>query len=138
MRGVGIFEMGHLNLSTYYSNCWFQFWSNKRNWVKQKDGQRKIKTTLVLLGCIDWFYNKSMGGTDQMNQGISAYWPFVCNMKWYWPVFLYCFEVSLYNAWLFRGRNKTNLYCQLKLRVNTNRSGGGLKGGGGGPKIVRL
>ena len=47
--------------------------------------------------------NKSMSGTDQTGQAISTYWPFVHNMKWYWPLFLYYLEVSLYNSWL--------LYC---------------------------
>ena len=45
-------------------------------------------------------YNKAMGGTDQMDQVISTYQPFVHNRKWYWPLFLYCLEVSLYNSWL--------------------------------------
>ena len=51
-------------------------------------------------------YNKSMGGTDQMDQAIATYRPFVRNRKWYWPLFLYCLEVSLYNSWL--------LYCTLE------------------------
>ena len=45
-------------------------------------------------------YNQSMAGTDQMDQAIATYQPFVCNRKWYWPLFLYCLEVSLYNSWL--------------------------------------
>ena len=45
-------------------------------------------------------YNKAMGGTDQMDQAISTYRPFVHNRKWYWPLFWYCLEVSLYNSWL--------------------------------------
>ena len=45
-------------------------------------------------------YNQSMGGTDQMDQAIATYRPFVRNRKWYWPLLLYCLEVSLYNSWL--------------------------------------
>ena len=48
-------------------------------------------------------YNKSIGRTDQMDQTISTYQPFVHNRKWYWPLLLYCLEVSVYNSWL--------LYC---------------------------
>ena len=33
--------------------------------------------------------NKSMSGTDQTDQAISTYQPFVHNTKWYWPLFLY-------------------------------------------------
>ena len=36
-------------------------------------------------------YNKSMGETDQADQAISTYHLFVYNMKWFWPLFLYCF-----------------------------------------------
>ena len=37
-------------------------------------------------------YNKATGGTDQMNQAISTYQPFVRNRKWYWPLFWYCLQ----------------------------------------------
>ena len=45
-------------------------------------------------------YNKSMGGTDQMDQAISTYRPSIRNRKWYWPLFSYCVSVGLYNSWL--------------------------------------
>ena len=41
-----------------------------------------------------------MSGTDQTDQTISTYQPFVPNVKWYWSLFLYYLEVSLYNSWL--------------------------------------
>ena len=46
------------------------------------------------------YYNSSMGGADQMDQSIAFYLPFIRNCKWYWPLFLYSVEVSLYNSWL--------------------------------------
>ena len=46
-----------------------------------------------MIGC----YNSSMGGTDQINQSIASYRPFIRNRKWYWPLFLYSVEVSLYS-----------------------------------------
>ena len=51
-------------------------------------------------------YNKCMGGTDQMDQAISAYRPNIRNRKWYWPLFTYCMSIGLYNWWL--------LYCNLE------------------------
>ena len=45
-------------------------------------------------------YNQAMGGTDQMDQAISTYRPFVRNRKWYWPLFVYSMEIGLYNSWL--------------------------------------
>ena len=49
-----------------------------------------------MTGC----YNSSMGGMDQMDQSIASYRPFTRNHKWYWPLFLYSAEVSLYSSWL--------------------------------------
>ena len=45
-------------------------------------------------------YNECMGGTDQMDQAIPVYRPIIRNRKWYWPIFVYCMQVSLYNSWL--------------------------------------
>ena len=47
-----------------------------------------------------------MGGTDQLDQSIAAYRPCIRNRKWYWPIFVYCVQVSLYNSWI--------LYRQLE------------------------
>ena len=63
--------------------------------------------------------NKSMSGADQTDQAISTYQPFVHNMKWYWPLFLYYLEVSLYNSWHYTAYlRKTglslNMYNQLQ------------------------
>ena len=49
-----------------------------------------------MIGC----YNSSMGSMDQMVQSIACYWPLIRNCKWYWALFLYSVEVSLYNSWL--------------------------------------
>ena len=45
-------------------------------------------------------YNKSMGGTDQMDQQLATYRPFIRNRKWYWPFFTFSLGVALYNSWL--------------------------------------
>ena len=44
-------------------------------------------------------YNKHMGGTDNMDQAINVYKPIIRNRKWYWPLFIYILQVSVYNAW---------------------------------------
>ena len=51
-------------------------------------------------------YNKCMGGTDQMDQQLSAYRPCIRNRKWYWPFFTFSLGVALYNSW--------HLYKQLE------------------------
>ena len=35
-----------------------------------------------------------------MDQSIASNRPFIRNRKWYWKLFLYSAEVSLYNSWL--------------------------------------
>ena len=45
-------------------------------------------------------YNKYMGGTDQMDQAISAYRPTIRNRKQCWPLFKNCVGVGLYNSGL--------------------------------------
>ena len=69
-----------------------------RRWSKEDKDYIGVAST-ALIGS----NNKSMSGTDQTDQAISTYRPFVHNMKWYWPLFLYYLEVSLYNSCL--------LYC---------------------------
>ena len=44
-------------------------------------------------------YNSHMGGTDNMDQAISVYKPIIRIRKWYWPLFIYLFQVAQYNAW---------------------------------------
>ena len=41
-----------------------------------------------------------MSGTDQIDQAVSTYRPFVHNTKWYWLLFLYYSEVFLHISWL--------------------------------------
>ena len=44
-------------------------------------------------------YNRSMGGTDNMDQAINGYKPTIRNRKWYWPLFVFILQVGTYNAW---------------------------------------
>ena len=43
-------------------------------------------------------YNQHMGGTDQMDQQIACYNPSIKNRKWYFPIFIFLFKTSCYNA----------------------------------------
>jgi Transposase IS4 len=44
-------------------------------------------------------YNMYMGGVDRMDQNISNYRIGVRSKKWWWPVFVFCIETSVHNAW---------------------------------------
>ena len=93
-----------MNYGNCWGNCWLQFWSNRttgysKKVVKKEDKDYTGVTRPALIGS----NNKSMSGTDETGQALFTYQPFVHNIMWYWQLFLYYLEVSLYNSWL--------LYC---------------------------
>lgn len=45
-------------------------------------------------------YNKGMGGVDIMDQNVAAYRTRMRQRKWWWPIFVYLFDVSVSNAWI--------------------------------------
>lgn len=44
-------------------------------------------------------YNKYMGGVDRMDQNVGNYRVGIRSKKWWWPVFVFCLDTSLHNAW---------------------------------------
>ena len=77
-------------------NCeGIQPFSNARRWSTEAKDYINVPRTVMIR-----YYNSSMEGTDQMDQSIAFYCPFIRNCKWYWPLLLYSVEVSLYNSWL--------------------------------------
>ena len=44
------------------------------------------------------FYNKTMGGVDRMDANIGAYMISIHNKKWWWPLFRFCVDLDLNNA----------------------------------------
>ena len=47
------------------------------------------------------FYNKTMGGVDRMDQNIGAYMTIIRNKKWWWPLFRFCVDLAVNNAFQF-------------------------------------
>ena len=45
-----------------------------------------------------YFYNKTMGGVDRMGQNIGAYMINIRNKKWWWPLFRFCVDLVVNNA----------------------------------------
>ena len=43
-------------------------------------------------------YNKSMGGVDRMDQNIGAYMINIRSKKWWWPLFQFCVDLAVDNA----------------------------------------
>ena len=46
-----------------------------------------------------FLYNKGMGGVDCLSQNISSYMIGHCSRKWWWPVFRFCLDLSVSNAY---------------------------------------
>lgn len=45
-------------------------------------------------------YNSTMGGVDRADQNVAAYRILMRTKKWYWPLFAYCIDAMMQNAWL--------------------------------------
>ena len=76
---------------TVGSNCEsIQPLSNTRRWSKEVKDYINVPRPAVI-GC----YKSSVGGTDQVDQSIASYRPFIRNCKWCWPLFLYGVEKCL-------------------------------------------
>lgn len=58
-------------------------------------------------------YNKTMGGVDRMDQNISTYRVGIRSKKWWWPIFVYCIDLAVQQAWLLY--RKTPAYSESPL-----------------------
>ena len=43
-------------------------------------------------------YNKTIGGVDRMDQNIGAYMINIRSKKWLWPLFRFCVDLAVNNA----------------------------------------
>ena len=57
-----------------------------------------------------------MGGVDRMEQNIGAYMINICNKKWWWPLFRFCVDLAVNNAFqlyrlqpLYQGQKRLDL-----------------------------
>jgi len=58
----------------------------------------KKKVTVQLPHLVEK-YKQYMGGIDRMDQNIANYRVDVRSKKWWWPVFVFCVETDIHNAW---------------------------------------
>lgn len=50
-------------------------------------------------------YNSGMGGVDRLDQNLSCYMTNMRSKKWYWPIFRFCVDLAVQNAYqLYRLR----------------------------------
>lgn len=62
-------------------------------------------------------YNNFVGGVDRMNHLVSCYRTKMDHKKWWWPIFLYFFDVTIVNAWLLWKKAKRQISL-LEFRRN--------------------
>jgi len=67
-------------------------------------------------------YNKYMGGVDRMDQNVGNYRVGIHSKKWWWPVFVFCLDTSLHNAWQLyhttdEGKAEGFDYLQFRRKV---------------------
>lgn len=44
-------------------------------------------------------YNQTMGGVDRMDQNVEKYRVSIRSKKWWWPIFMYCLDLSVQQTW---------------------------------------
>ena len=64
-----------------------------RRYIKDQGGRVEIDQPNAIS-----FYNKTMGGVDRMDQNIGAYMINIRNKKWWWPLFRFCVDLAVNNA----------------------------------------
>ena len=45
-------------------------------------------------------YNKFMRGVDSIDQWVASYRTRLRQKKWWWPIFIYFFDVKIVNSWI--------------------------------------
>lgn len=79
----------------------------------QKDKKKIVVPQPNAITC----YNKSMGGIDRMDENISYYRVSLRSKKWWWPIFVFCIDAALQNAWqLFKKRSDNEELDHLAFR----------------------
>ena len=63
-------------------------------YVKAQNGRSQIDYPQSI-----FLYNKGMGGVDCLDQQMSSYMIGNRSKKWWWPVFWFCLDLSVNNAY---------------------------------------
>lgn len=64
-------------------------------------------------------YNQHMGGVDQLDQWVASYRTRMRQKKWWWPIFIYFFDVAVVNSWLlWKKQSKNSNESLLNFRRN--------------------
>ena len=79
------------------------------HYVKAQNGMTEIDQPQSI-----FLYNKGMGGVDCLDQNISSYMIDHRSKKWWWPVFRFCLDLSVNNAYqLYRQQKRSEGECKF-------------------------
>lgn len=82
--------------------------------------ETKSKINIPQPGII-YNYNRGMGGVDKLDNMVANYRTRIRQKKWWWPIFVYLFDVSVVNAWLLmRIIHPDNPICSSLLSFRRN------------------
>ena len=80
-------------------------------YVKAQNGRAEIYQPQRI-----FLYNKGMGGVDCLHQNISSYMIGYRSKNWWWPVFRFCLDLSVNNAYeLYLQQKHSEGECKLDL-----------------------
>ena len=80
-------------------------------YVKAQNGRAEIDQPQSI-----FLYNKGMGGVDRLDQNISSYMIGHRSKKWQWPVFRFCLDQPVNNAYqLYRQQKRSERERKLDL-----------------------
>ena len=80
-------------------------------YVKAQNGRAEIDQPQSI-----FLYNKGIGGADRLDKNISSYMMGQRSKKWWWPVFRFCLDLSVNNAYqLYRQQKRSEGERKLDL-----------------------
>jgi DNA excision repair protein ERCC-6 len=100
----------------------------------QRYSQAEKRTISVPRPFMFGMYNRSMGGTDRMDENVSLHRIGIRGKKWWWPIFTWIVDVAVCNAWMLSraaGSSATQLEFRREIvQTYLHRYGSAPKGAG--------
>lgn len=78
--------------------------------------QAEKKIVMVKRPSLVMEYNKFMGGTDLMDENVNRYRVSIRSKKWWWPIFSWCLDTSILNAWYLYNMSHRPKMTQLEFK----------------------
>jgi len=81
-----------------------------QSWVSaQKQGVAASRPNIIKQ------YNTFMGGVVRMDQNTYSYRVGIRSKKWWWPVFMFCVDTGVHNAWQLYRKSPQEKDCRWSI-----------------------